>query len=48
MRKLICFAFGKTSIRLLTVGAGSALSSSYHADRCDLFLGFVNGVARLQ
>ena len=47
LRKLLCFAYERTFIRLLTAGAGSALGS-YHADVFDLFLGFVNVVARLQ
>ena len=48
LRKLIYYTYEKVFIRLLTAGAGSALTGSHYADRCDLFLGFVNDVARLQ
>ncbi len=48
LRKLICFAYEKDFVRLLATGTGSTPAGSYLADRCDLFLGFVNCVARLQ
>ena len=47
LRTLIQHAYEKIFICLLTAGASSALTGSHYADRCDLFLGFVNGVARL-
>jgi len=48
LRKLICFAYEKDFVRLLATGTGSTPAGSYLADRCDLFLGLVNCVARLQ
>ena len=48
LHKLLCFAYEKDFVRLLATGTGSAPAGSYLADRCDLFLGFVNCVARLQ
>ena len=47
LRKLICFAHEHAFARLLAAGSSSSLAGSYLADRCDLFLGAVNGVARL-
>ncbi len=48
LHTLLCLAYEQDFVCLLATSTGSAAAGSYLADRCDLFLGLVNCVARLQ